>query len=610
MKFDRAGKVITNINFKNTGNVMFNNFSGFSNHDLSLNKDGQEIRLINGKKAGNYIPMRSLGNERGMYIQSKNNQMRTSIYTNSPNGPYAWSARSYGYAYKATKGHMVSPGVLGIGYREHSYYPWAKGRRKPSKKYFDKSEGHYKLNYVAKVSNSFNSQRDLGDKNNNLVAGARISAKEKDPTWDAGLTMRTAPTDLKVDDSVNLEYITQNDVNNNLFSPVLEIDNKYTFDDPEIMKKGQDKLEIKCSWYDFDSTSETLYYSIDSDEESERQILLNAKQTSDEAVDGKIHELKGSIPLRGLSKGKHKIHLIMQDKEGNFSQVEEHVIFILHEASEENIAPSIAVMSPHSSEDEIHSPRDHSIDIKGIWHDKDSKEIKSITYQLDNEKETLLSENLDNSGFNEHNKWEIDKLDIKSKNDFDKHTIKFKITDAEGNIGTDEFHFKHVAGLYDLVAPDEFTFGQIVISSTDEIINSPKIQHDAKKNDNLVFRDWREKGSNPVGISLTINNFYKKEDLDDTDDGDDSEEDMDDDARKLNVESLIHQVYWKDKLVNGKSLLIGQSKGPKSDSWEESVDLTDDVLKQLRIGFKSHPDKQSLGDYSSRWTWQVVDSIQ
>src|SRR5699024_7926080 len=73
-------------------------------------------------------------------------------------------------------------------------------------------------------------------------------------------------------------------------------------------------------------------------------------------------------------------------------------------------------------------------------------------------------------------------------------------------------------------------------------------------------------------------------------------------------ESLVHDIYWKDKLINSDELIIGQSAQKTGPQWEYKTNLTEDVLKNLKIRFRSNQNGASSGKYVSHWTWQTVDS--
>ncbi|MFC6176130.1 hypothetical protein ACFQAV_04730 [Companilactobacillus huachuanensis] len=323
MSFTRTGRVVTDIAFKNTGKVMFNNFSGFSNHDLSLNKDGAELTDAKGKNIGNFIPMRALGNERGMYIQAPNNEIRTNIYMNHENGPGAWAARSASRSYLATKGYMYNPGLLGLlAVQKETYYPWKVGKGHDHS-FFDKKNNVYKFPYTPHdYHNAFTNQRDFGDKGKLMGAGKRLGTdNEKDPQWDAGVTMRSAPIDLKIGKTVRLQYGTMTDIPGSTFNPVVEYDNLGTDDKPQVLTLGSKELELSGHWYDFDSENVTAYYSIDSDEPDDLQknILFSGKQKKEEANNGDFHDFKRTANIAGLEKGVHKIYLIAEDEDGNRS---------------------------------------------------------------------------------------------------------------------------------------------------------------------------------------------------------------------------------------------------------------------------------------------------
>ncbi len=601
MRFDNAGKVITNITFKNTGNDTFEKFIGFSNHDLSLNKDGQEIFSSDNKghtkKIGNYIPMRSLGNNRGMYIQSTNNEVRTSFFLNHPNGPEGWAARSVGKSYVANKGFMEAGIILGaIGYMSERYFPWKIGKTYKDNTFFDRDNRVYRSPYVpSNLFNSFNTYEDRGDRGNGKAktANARLGTEENGAAWDSGLVLRTAPKTLVSGESTTLEYASKTDVPGKTFSPVLEIDQKGTDDNPELLALERNDIKISGSWYDFDSTLIKTYYTIDDENKDHATLLDVFGQTTSDKNSGKIHSWDTNLSVKNLDKGKHKLRIWAQDNEGHLSSISEHVFKFVKPATK---APQIHVISPHSALKEPHNPLTHNLTVKGIWSDKDSKHIKSISYKVDDKQEIHIEKNLPNTKPNKMKQWQIQEKDITEHNDFDLHTMKLKIVDSEGNEGTDTFHFQHVPGNMQLTAPDEIEFGVHAVSPTSPTRVKPNM-----KNDKVFLEDYRDNRSGPVGVTLSIDKFYKKDSS--------LESPLKPNNNKKEREFLPHEVYWKNRTVNTNNLLIGDTGDHKENQWQESTDFTDDVLNNLEINFKSHPGGQSSGKYVSRWTWQTIDSI-
>lgn len=608
--FTKTGKVITNITYKNTGTVTFNKFIGFSNHDLSMNKDGAEIK-DKGKKIGNYIPMRSLGNDRGMYIQTPNNEIRTSVYMNQPNEPGAWAARSASRSYLATKGYLYNPGLIGVIPIKETYYPWKVGKDKGGflfpNSFYDRKKKQFNFPYTPDYThNAFKNLNDLGDKGQMKGPGTRLGAEKEDESmWDAGLTMRTTPVDLEVGKSIQLEYATLTDVPGSTFNPVLEIDRPGSNETPNVFPLETDNLTITGHLYDFDSNHMTVYYGIDSDDEKDMKLFQYKKQSNAEANAGKIHEFTEKINVKGLEKGKHKIYFVAKDEDDNESHVEEYHFKFVKPASN---APQIDVTSPSTSKNDPHNPFKHNMDLTGYWTDKDSSQIKSITYKIDDKPEETFSENLNNPTPGALNPWKIEDLDIQEHNDFNKHLIRFKITDVDGNIGTDNFYFMHTPGKIQLVAPEEIDFGNVTVSPTSNDPRKPDMQ-DGK----VLLEDYREENSNPIGVSLTIDKFYKagKGNTDEDGDGDDSNENIDSSPEKREErESLAHDIYWKDQLVNGNTLRVAQTEGPKNGQWHQSTDLTKQVTDNLKINFRSGETGSPNGKYTSKWTWQTVDSLE
>lgn len=624
LSFNKVGRVQTKIAFKNTGKYAFGNFVGLSNHDLSLNKDNQEIRDNRGKGIGNYVKLRALGNQRGMYMQSGDNQVRTSYYLNHENGPAGWAGRSSSKSYLATKGFMHSPGLLElIGSSNERYYPWKVGKddhtwsllggTKPTKFFNDDIPG-YRSPYVAeKLYNAFSDHWDKGDLERKEVGG-RLGVKENDYTWDAGLTMRTSPRDLLTGQTIKLEYESQIDVKGTTFNPVFELDLHGTTDNPQIIsdKELQDrkgKLPITGTWYDFDSTDVTMYYSIDSEDPEDDQILFNRSQSQNDAFNGKLNDItKVNLSLKGLDPGMHTIRFYMVDKEGHRSQIQEHFLKISKPVTNE---PQIDVTSPRATSKNPYKVYGESIDIKGTWSDKDSKKIKYISYQINNHDEKIIRENIPNPTPGKQNIGDIDGLDISCCNNFDKNKIVFTIVDQDGLVGTDSFYFQHVPGGLTLSAPEEIDFGTLAVSPTGGTPVKPTI-----KEGKIILGDYRQQDAPPMSVSLKMDKFYKEEEHhDDQGGGDDSLANIDipdkpDTKIEIPKEALVHDIYWKNKLISGDELIIGQSAQKTGPQWEYKTNLTEDVLKNLKIRFRSGENGASSGKYVSHWTWQTVDSVQ
>lgn len=602
MSFTKTGKVITHFDFKNTGKVLFNNFIAFSNHDLSLNKDNQEIKNEQGKKIGNYIPMRALGGDRGMYFQAPNNEIRTSIYTNQENGPGMWAARSASRSYLATKGYLYNPGLLGLTPIRETYYPWKVGKGN-GKTFFDKKNNIYRFPYTpSNTHNAFTDQIDLGDKDQHKGAGTRLGAdKESVAQWDAGLTMRTKAVHLDVGKKVQLEYATMTDVPGTTFNPVFEFDNLGTNDNPQILPYETENLTLSGQWYDFDSKHVTLYYALDSENEEDMRPLFHDQQSDEDANNGRFHDFKSQIRIKGLKAGTHRIYLKGVDDDENESIEQEHVFNLIKEATKE---PQIEVTSPNGTQKEPYSPLTNHFDLTGYWSDLDSKNIKSISYKIDDEDETIYQENINNPNLGKLVPWKLENLSIKKYNDFKVHTVEFKIVDDSGNEGTNQFYFRHIGGSIHLVAPEEIDFGQLTITSSIGQRIKPNM-----KEEKVLLEDFREQGSNPVELSLSIAPFYKAESNDHDDgDGDDSEANIDDN-KKISKEHLFHEVYWNGKIANTANVMIGQTDGFKNDEWQQTTDFTIDILKKLKVSFRAGDEGVSLGKYVSHWTWQTVDSV-
>lgn len=617
-KFDSTGKTITKISYQNVSAVGMADFIGFSSHDISINKDGKEIEAINGKKIGNYMPMRSLGNERGMYLQSQNNEVRTSFYVNSANGPDGWAGRSIGRSYLATKGFSKTNLLYlpGVQIASERYYPWKIGKYPDKDKFYDNKKKEYRSPYVSRgLFNAFYDRDDRGDKGKNLPAGARLSTDEGTSYWDSGLTMRTKSQMLAPKQSVELEFSSKLDVMGLRFNPVLGLDQMGTKDDPFLIPAKNDTLDLSGLWYDFDSTFEKIFFTID-DENLDidyAAVLDSYTQTANEAVDGKVHDWKRQISLHGLNNSKHTLRFWMQDGEGNLSQVQTLVIKRIKNPENK---PQIDIITPGSSEDSPNSPMYHHLNISGVWSDKDSKTIKSITYKIDDGEEKILQQNIQNKKPGTSMPWKIENLDISAHNDFEKHKIEFKITDPKNNTDTDTFYYQHKGGSYQLFAPETIDFGQTSVSKASMAPKKPVVHGD------LLVEDYRDANAPPLEVTLSVDSFYKELD-DDNDDGDDGEDEGDDGdgledgedekkpkLRKINTsESLSHDIFWKNEFVNDHDLIVGMSDSDWDGKWERTTNLTSNITKYLKLNFRSNETGSSPGKYISVWTWNATDSL-
>ncbi|MHC6119740.1 hypothetical protein ACYT32_05480 [Companilactobacillus sp. FL22-3] len=611
MSFTKTGRVITDITYKNTGQFPFKDFIGFSNHDLSLNKDGQELTDTNGKKIGNYIPMRSLSDNRGMYFQSPNNEVRTSFYMNQDDAPAGWSARSAGKSFVANKGYLYNPGLLGIvAARSVTYYPWKKGKA-PSGKYFDDNKHRYNFPWTPKhYPNAFKDRNDTGDKANMRGAGGRLGTNsESDPNWDAGLTMRTKSKTLEIGESVHMQYGTLTDVPGSTFDPVVEYDNLGTEDNPQVLDLGTPELKLKGQWYDFDSEDVTIYYAIDSDAEEDmiKGLFHHGTQTTAEAQRGDFHSFEKPVDLSGLSKGNHKVYLVAIDSDGNESVVSEHY-FKLVKTADKNGGPLIDVNSPSSTEESPFAPIADTIHLSGTWSDKKSNKITSLSYQVDEEPINIIQTDIKNKKPGNSVSWLIPSINISEYNDFEKHKVVVTIVNEKGQSSSDTFYFQHIAGRLNLTAPETIDFGSLSVSQTAGNPVSPDL-----KGGRIILDDFRAPGSNPVAVSLAINTFYKSDDKPNVDgnNGDDEDDDGDnDDDFRLDREQLLHDVFWEGHHATSKNVLVGRTSGPKNEQWQQKTDFTNDIVKNLQLSFRSNNNGSTPGKYVSDWTWEAVDSVQ
>lgn len=569
-KFEKNGRVITEITYTNTGNKPLVRFMGFAFKDFSLTKDFREIRDSKGKKVGDYVPMRALGNGRGIYLQSGITESRYNLFTNLPNGPSSWAGRSISKAHDQQKGY-INGFILGIG--SGSRFPWYSGEG-------NVSHGNYESPDVPKgLKNSFNDMNDLGDAGLNLNAGARLGGvKETERAWDSGFAMHTKPLTLDVEKSVVMNYASQIDIVGAKFAPAIELDKKGTEPAPDIIQSDAQNYRLTGTWYDFDSTNAELYYTVDLDDTHHGKLLKKLKQSEQSANAGKPQEWSNSIPIGDLDEGLHFIRVWVQDSDGNLSEVAETVINI---TPPPNVIPTITILSPESSEKNPFSPTTHSLSLTGTWSDVDSPLMKSATYKVDDEEEILLYKNFKNAIPGSTYFWELPDLQMNKYNDLKLHKVTFTITDEEGNSSSDIFYFQHKDGSFQVVAPHAIDFGTEHIFGT----NTKKIKPDISGT--LQVHDFRSKNQSPLKITLSVEKFINEDDENST---------------------LDHRLYWDKQQRADQELFIAKTPAASNEDWLTTTNLTDLIKKNIEMDFKDN-ESTVTGTYTSSWTWKAIESI-
>ncbi|MFD1418278.1 hypothetical protein [Companilactobacillus keshanensis] len=568
-RFEKNGRVITEINYKNTGSKPISRFMGFAFKDFTLTKDFAEIRDDNGKKAGDFVPIRALGNNRGVYLQSGITVSRYNLFTNLPNGPSSWAGRSISKAHDQHKGY--SNGLLGLG--GGSRFPWYVGEG-------DVSHGTYISPDVPKgLKNSFSDMNDLGDAGLNLNAGSRLGGvRENERAWDSGFAMHTKVQTLDVEKSVIMHYASQIDIIGAKFAPAIELDQKGTEVMPDIIQNGAQNYRVTGTWYDFDSTRAELYYNIDTDDTHQGKLIKKLSQSEQSSKNGKPQEWSDSISIADLTDGLHYLRVWVKDSDGNLSEVAQTVINITAPPS---IVPTIDILSPESSKTNPFNPTTNNLSLTGTWSDKDSQKIKSVTYKVDDENEEILFQDFENKSPGTIYFWELPALSINKFNDLNLHKVVLTITDYDNNSDSDTFFFQHQEGSYQLIAPHSIDFG--TESTSDK--STRKIKPDISGS--LQVHDFRSKNQSPLKVILSVDNF----------------------THDLESErTLDHKFYWNNQPIEAKELLIGETQAASSEEWLTTTNLTDTIKNNIQLDFKNNH-STIAGTYTSTWTWKAVESL-
>jgi len=569
--FEKNGRVLTKINYTNTGKYPIQRFMGFAFKDFSLTKDFAEIRDEKGKKAGDFVPIRALGNNRGIYLQSNITVSRYNLFTNLPNGPSSWAGRSISKAHDQQKGY-INGFLLGIG--GGGRFPWANGEGYTS-------HGNYESPDVPKgLKNSFADMNDLGDAGLNLNAGARLgNVKESERPWDSGFAMHTKVQTLEVDKSVSMHYASQIDIIGARFAPAIELDQKGTETSPDIIQDGAQNYRVTGTWYDFDSTDAELYYTVDTDDTHQGKLIKKLKQSEQNSKAGKPQEWSDAISIKDLEEGPHYLRLWVKDSDGNLSEIAQTVIKINPPPT---IVPSIEILSPESSELNPFEPTTHNLSLTGTWSDKDSKRIKNATYKIDDNEEEILFEDIENKHPGSTYFWELPELSISKFNDVKLHKIVLTITDYDDNSDSDTLYFQHKDGTFQLVAPHSIDFG---VEQTSEDKSTKKIKPDISGS--LQVHDFRSNNQCPLKVTLSVNDFTHDDEQ---------------------THSLDHRFYWNDQPMQDTELFVGKTPRASSEVWLTTTNMTDIIKDNIKLDFKNN-NSTVPGNYTSTWTWKAVESV-
>ncbi|WP_056979773.1 hypothetical protein [Companilactobacillus nodensis] len=587
-RFDFSGEVFTDINYKNIGDVEFDDFIGFAFHDLTLTKDYGQIKNEKGINIGDYAPMRSLGNNRGFYMQSDNVESRINFHMDLENSPSAWATRTITKSHHEFKGFTNAGGGLSIVFgtilqAKFTGNPW---KHSMHDQYHDK---RYKPGSVPeKMFNAFYYDSDPGDKGFDPGAGKRLGKlhkkkesdktkyiSENEPLWDSGITMHTEHQTLEVGDSVKLSYSRTVDLNRENFAPVNYLDQRDTDDNPDIINNDTSEYKLSGAWYDFDSNDVDLYVSFDNDNFESAKQIESYNQKDEEKVAGVPHDWETNLDLTDKDPGKHRVYIWFKDKEGNVSIVDKTVIYLPQKATE---APQIKIINPESTETTPFIPNTEIFKVDGIWNDKDSKTIKSIKYSLDNEKELFINTNLKNPGNNNNVKWELSKFNMSKIGDTRIHKLKVTIEDAEKHQGSDILYFKRSPGAFEIVAPEYIDFGQQILAGEDSPHLHPKFDQKVEVN------DYRQKTSVPLKVFVKMSEFESV------------------DSKNLKVP---HSVYLDDQLKSN-DVFLGETQSPNDDNNMTCTDFTKKVKEGICIVFRCDGNAKT-GSFTSEWTWIAQD---
>lgn len=569
-KFEKNGRVLTKISYSNTGDQPISKFMGFAFKDFSLTRDFAEIRDGYGKKVGDFVPLRALGNGRGVYLQSGITESRYNLFTNLPNGPSSWAGRSISKSHDQQKGYVNGLfGILGGGGR----FPWFSGEG-------NISNGFYESTDVPRgLKNSFSDMNDLGDAGLNLNAGARLGGvSENERAWDSGFAMHTKVQTLDVGKTIHMNYASQIDIIGAKFAPAIELDQKGTQETPDIVQANAENFRLTGNWYDFDSTSAKLFYTVDINDTNHGTLLSNLNQSEESSKAGKPQEWSNSINIKDLKEGLHTIKVWVKDSDGNLSEIAQTVINI---TAPPTVVPTLNILSPQSSTTDPFHPTTNNLSLTGTWSDKDSKKMKSVIYKVDNDEEITLFNDFTNEKPGSTHFWELPDLSISKYNDLKVHKITFTITDYDDNSTSDTLYFQHQDGSVQLVAPHSIDFGTEILSNQNTRKIKPNIYG------SLQVHDFRSKNQAPLKVILTIDKF--------TNENDESK-------------TLDHRFYWNNQLMSDPDFFIAKTPAASSENWLTTTNLTNLIKENIKLDFKNN-NSTITGTYNSNWTWKTVESL-
>ncbi|WP_125760870.1 hypothetical protein [Companilactobacillus hulinensis] len=591
IKFNRSGEMVTEVSYKNIGDKEFKNFIGFVFHNIAFNRDYvQEYDKDKKIYHGGYVPLRSLGNNRGMYAQSDSVHARVNFHMNLDNEPEAWAARTTTDSSHQFKGYTSSGGILSLVF---TGILQAKFTGNPWKHHMNDRYNHtpwYQPGNLPKgMFNSFRTYEDPGDKGHDPGAGkklGRIYGKkdfgayidENTYLWDAGVTMRTEPTTLEVDDSKTIRYSRTFDIMDEKFAPVIILDQNGTKDKPDNIEAGQTDYKLTGSWYDFDSESGDLFWTMDDENPDKKKKKINTYSQNDkDKTSGVPHDWNETISIQKYKPGLHTVNVWMVDSEGNKSIVQTTTINIAKAPTNE---PQIIIANPYSTEASPFAPNGDTINLKGYWTDLNSPTIKEISYSIDDNPENIITTNLSNPNLGKEVNWEIPQVNISHLTDLKLHKIIVNIYDDDGLNGSDILYFQRKEGTCRLTAPTEIDFGKHFLDGK----NTSKI-HPQFEN-KLEVDDYRANTGKPMKLTLHINKFINSE-----------YEQM-----KLN-----HCVYWEGQQCATNDLPIGVSNNPKDGTWLTKTDFTDLIKQKLSLVFQ-FDGLPKAGEFNSKWDWILTDA--
>lgn len=550
--FSEDGSIYVRTEFKNIGNIDLPDFTGYAFRDITFMKDYD----FNDFEKDNVL--RSLGANRGIYASRKNFNGSIEFHMNEfSDAPYAWSARG-------TKSTWFSS--------KDENFPWNSN----STELFGKP-------------NAFEDVNDVGDNHPDRDPGLgnRWAGEEGQRGWDSGISMHTKNQTLKVGQSVSMSYAT--DVAPSSDNPMIELHQKGTKENPDVIQPDLEKYKIDGGWFHFGHKNVEIKYIIGSNNISDpKEIIKHGKniskntQTEAEQKVGKRFPWETEIPVGNLPPGIHHINIVAVDENTpkRYSSIKEVVI---NKPSKATIEPKIKIMSPNDiTKNNPYMPTSDVLNLKGGFSDLDSDFVK-ITYQLDGSGPVYNVPNIGKNNKGDVMPWYLHDFSIKDINDFKLHHLTFTINDGDDSTPDDTvvFWFQRRAGEIEITAPSKINFG-----SHHPINGGHKIV-DSEFNGSFKVIDRRKDDEPSVPLTLQMTEFREEG----------------------TNEKLNHNIMYNNKPLSfGTSNIIINDISVVKGEWETVHDYTKLLEKNLKMKFKkNHSNKP--GTYKSTWTWSNINSL-